>query len=99
MKAKLYFRNVDSKFAHPLDYFIKEAKKEGLEQITLYEAIPSTDNFFCWCSFADSVAERSMCCKSECDAYKPNKSGRGTCVYRGKLYDCEDEVSFNVNNY
>jgi hypothetical protein len=44
MKEQLYFKDEDSECAYPLSHFIEEAKEEGLEEITLIEAIPDNDN-------------------------------------------------------
>ena len=93
---KYYFKDRDSEISYTLDYFIDQAKKEGLNKITLIEAIPIKDNVFCWCSCESDVVSRSDCRKSECNLYESNKSGRGTCIHRRGLCDFGDEVTFNI---
>jgi len=86
MKEQFYFRDDFSENAYPLAHFIEKAKKEGLEEITLFEAIPENNNpHFIYCCYVGEVGDRDECSKSRCDYYK-SKSGRGVCRYRGKLF-------------
>lgn len=74
-----------------------EAKSDGLKKVKLIEAVRDKDNKeHVWCSSYGEVMERSECKKSFCDHYSPNKSGRGTCENRGKLYMHGEEVEFDV---
>lgn len=91
-----YFRNIDAEICRPLDYFLKYAKKDGLETIKLVEAIRDLDTKeFIWCSLVELVAEREDCTKAECEFYT-STSGRGVCKHRGRLYYHGDEITFNV---
>ena len=93
---KLYFKNEDEG-CQPLRFFLEEAKHEGLAEITLYEALPDDGlSDFIWC--ADyGLTDRSYCRKSECNRYTPNKSGRGVCTLRMKLYLFGEAVLIQVN--
>jgi len=94
---KYYFEDRDSEISYTLDYFLKRAKEKGLDKITLIEAIPEKDDFYCWCGKMCEVTQRSDCKKSVCEYYESNKSGRGTCIHRRGLCTFGDEVTFNVN--
>jgi len=93
---KLYFESIDHTMCQPLEYFLHDAKIEGLEKITLVEAIPDKETKdFIWCTHYGEVTERQECTKSQCPYYS-SKSGRGVCEHRGKLYLHGEEVTFNV---
>lgn len=97
-KPKLYFQSVDDTFCSPLESHLQDARNEGLEQVTLIEAVPDKDNpDFIWCMQQGECVERHMCKKDQCEDYE-SKSGRGVCSNRGNLYQHGDEVSFNVND-
>ena len=92
----MYFKNIDSEFCHPLESFLEEAKQDGLENITLYEAIPDGKNpHFVWCLHYGDCIERDDCRKSECTHYT-SKSGRGLCSNRGILYQHGEKANFKV---
>lgn len=96
MKAqKLYFRDIDDTWCQPIEGLIQDAKHDGLQKITLVEAVPSTDFNSIWCSYNGEVVDRNECKKSICPYYE-SKSGRGVCENRGKLYTHGDEVEFKV---
>lgn len=92
---KMYFKNIDSTNCFNLQEHLNEAKDEGLNKITLVEAIPDDNtNSFIWCSIYD-VVEKSDCKKSLCPRYE-SKSGRGVCSNKGSLYLHGEEVTFDV---
>ena len=94
---KLYFENIDSEICRPLDWYVYDAKLEGLKEIKLVEAVRDRETKdYVWCSELESLEMRSLCRKSECSLYTPNKSGRGVCVNRGKLYLHGQEVIIDV---
>lgn len=96
-KEKLYFQNENAEVCNPLEYFLHDAKLDGLKEITLIEAIPSNSvNDHVWCTYFLAVSERSECRKSICNKYESNKSGRGTCIHRGKLYDHGESFTFKI---
>ncbi|MBG0514073.1 hypothetical protein [Elizabethkingia meningoseptica] len=97
MKAKLYFQDVDSTFCYPLEDHLKEAKEEGLTNITLVEAIPDNKTSeYIWCSYYGESGEKNECRKTYCSRYS-SKSGRGVCQHRGKLYLHGESVEFKVD--
>ena len=99
MKKQLYFKDENSKYAYPLSYFIGEAKEEGLEEITLIEAIPDNDNpDYIYCKLVGEAGDRSECRKSQCKFYK-SKSGRGVCVHRGNICDFGEERKIKIEYY
>lgn len=93
---KLYFENIDSIHCYKLEYHLHDAQFEGLEEITLVEALPDDMKEFIWCTYYGDVVERNECKKSECPHYE-SKSGRGVCSNRGKLYRHGEEVTFKVD--
>ena len=98
MKAKkLFFKNENAEMCYSLEWHLREAKSEGLEKVTLLEAIPDNDNTFTWCTYVGATVDRCECRKAFCDKYTPNKSGRGTCSNRGKFYTHGEAVEFKVN--
>ena len=95
-EEKLYFESIDEVFCRPLEYFMHDARIEGLSELKLVEAIRDTDTKdFVWCTHEGEVTEREMCRKSECSFYS-SKSGRGVCEHRGKLYHHGEEVVIPV---
>lgn len=97
-KEQLYFKSIDDTLCAPLDGYINDARIEGLSEITLVEAIPDPNNpDYIWCTWNGDVIHRTECKKSQCSYYEANKSGRGTCIHRGMLYNHGKEVKFIVN--
>lgn len=81
----------------PLAFYLENAKSDGLEEVTLVKAVRDTETKdMVWCTHHAEVTERDMCKKAECESYSPNKSGRGVCEHRGKLYLHGESVTFNV---
>lgn len=95
---KLYFKDEDSDLCSDLESHLKLAKQEGLSTITLLEAILDTITDMVWCGYYDAV-EKSDCRKAFCSRYKPNKSGKGTCVHRGRLFLKGEEREFEISDY
>lgn len=95
MSEKLYFLNEDANLCYPLDYFLSDAKEDGLKEIELMEAIPDKRKDFIWCTNFVEVVEANLCKKAECSYYQ-SRSGRGVCSYRGSLYTHGDKVKFDV---
>ena len=95
-KEQLYFESIDDTFCRPLEYFLHDAKIEGLKEIKLVKAVRDNDTKnFVWCSHEGEVTERQMCTKAECHFYS-SKSGRGVCEHRGKLYLHGEDVIIDV---
>ena len=97
-KDELYFKSIDDTHCQPLEYYLNDAKLEGLTEITLVKAYPddgTTD--FIWCTYNGECVEHIDCTKREC-AYYESKSGRGVCKYRGKLYLHGEEETFKIDN-
>ncbi len=93
---KLYFKNIDSTTCCSLSDMLDEARCDGLEKITLVEAVPddgTTDMI--WCTHEGECVEKSDCKKSLCSYYS-SKSGRGVCENRGSLYLHGEEITFDV---
>jgi hypothetical protein len=98
MANKLYFRTENDELAWVLESHLREAKENGLKKVTLIEAVPDTiNNDMTWCTLFASAVEKKECKKSCCEKYESNKSGRGTCINRGKLYLHGEPVEFDVS--
>lgn len=96
MKTDLYFKSVDDITCYSLQRHLLEAKEEELPSVKLIKAIRDDLKEYTWCSYHGEVTERNECTKACCSYYKANKSGRGTCIHRGKLYVFGEEVEFDV---
>lgn len=98
MGAKqLYFKSVDDNMCYGLEQHLLEAKHDGLDKVTLIKAYPDKETKdHVWCTYFGDVVDRCECTKSCCDKYTANKSGRGTCINRGKLYLHGESVEFEV---
>jgi hypothetical protein len=95
-KEKLYFKNIDDTNCYPLSDRLNDARLEGLETVTLVEAVLDNDNsVYIYCGYNGEVGERQECRKSFCFHYE-SKSGRGVCKHRGNLYCHGEEVEFKL---
>ena len=92
---KLYFENKDSNICYPLQTHLERAKEEGLKEIELFEAIPSTEKDYIWCSELDTTSEKHGCNK-DCPYYKVSGKSK-ICDFRGKLKDFGKQLKFKVN--
>lgn len=96
MKQKLYFKSIGDTICSSLESHITDAKYDGLEKITLFEAIPDDGTYdVIWCTHYWECVERYDCRKAVCPYYE-SKSGRGVCSNRGKLYLHGNEVEFII---
>lgn len=91
---KLYFENEDANICYPLQYHLERAKEEGLKEIELFEAIPSKEKDYIWCSELETIGEKSQCNK-DCHYYKASVKSK-ICDFRGKLKDFGELVKFKV---
>jgi len=96
MKKDLYFKSIDDTTCYSLERHLLEAKEDELLSVKLIEAIRDNSKEYAWCSYHGEVTERNECTKVCCSYYEANKSGRGTCIHRGKLYFHGEEIEFNV---
>jgi len=93
---KLYFRNIAHTDCFSLSKHKEEAKKEGLEKITLVEAVPDTENpNHVFCKHFAEITKKKCCNKSNCYSYI-SKSGRGTCDKRGVVFRYGNELTFKI---
>lgn len=98
-KEEMYFRDIDANTCHPLEYFIEDAKEEGLKELTLVRAEKDTQTKgFVWCTEHVEVTERKICNKSSCSEYN-STSGRGVCASRGKLYTHAEKVTVSLGDH
>jgi hypothetical protein len=96
-KNKLYFKPCED-ICYDLEHHITDAIQDELDEIELYGAIPDKHTKDVrYCVFHAECVESSFCKKSQCKDYEPNKSGRGTCKHRGKLYLHGEKVNFKVD--
>ncbi|MCX6232719.1 MAG: hypothetical protein NTZ33_14370 [Bacteroidetes bacterium] len=96
---KMYFKNEDSEMAHPIKTLLEEAKEEGLTEITVCEAVISTDKEYFFCRAAGEVCQINMYCVpcgKECEDYEPCNGKSGRCKHKGKIYDWGEEKTFKV---
>ncbi len=94
----MYFKDEEHIFCEPLSSHIAQAKYYGHTEITLIDAIQiksAGDHVFC--GHAGEVVERFDCTKAQCSYYEANKSGRGTCINRGKMYMFGEKVTIKIN--
>jgi len=96
MKKNKYFKSIDETTCYSLEIHLLEAKEEEVTSINLIEAIQDESKEHVWCTYHGEVTERNECIKPFCSYYEANKSGRGTCIHRGKLYKFGKEVEFDV---
>jgi len=93
---KLYFRNIAHTVCFPLNKHLEDAKKEGLEQIILVEAVPDTENpNHVFCKHYGETTWKKDCNKSACSSYS-SKSGRGSCDKRGVVFRYGNELTFKI---
>lgn len=95
-KEKYYFATSESELCYTLDWHIKEAERLELKTVKLFEAIPDNGSGYVWCQLFGEVTDRDECSKKCCNSYESNKSGRGTCINRGKTYIHGEVVEFDV---
>ncbi len=97
-KQQQYFRNIDSEYAYPLKHHLDEARADGLDEVTLFEAVPDFHNpDYIFCSEVGEVGERLECRKHLCESYEPRGNAKGgPCAHRGWLYEHGDEKTFKV---
>ena len=91
---KLYFDNKDANICYPLQTHLERAKEEGLKEIELFEAIPSSEKEYIWCSKLETIGDESGCNKY-CPYYKVSGKSK-ICDFRGKLKDFGELVKFKV---
>ena len=95
-KPKFYFENIDSETCYTLDYFMDDAKAQGLKTITVLEAVvEDAMPDYVWCRYSAETSDKQYSNKKLCNTYR-SKSGKGKCEFRGKLYSHGDEVTFDV---
>ena len=92
---KLYFENKDANICYPLQFHLERAKEEGLKEIELFEAIPSSEKEYIWCSELETVGDKSECNK-DCPYYKVSGKSK-ICDFRGKLMNFGKQLKFKVN--
>lgn len=91
---KLYFENEDANICYPLWKHLMWAREEGLKEIELFEAIPSTEKDYIWCSKLETFGDKSVCNK-HCPYYEVSGKSK-ICDFRGKLKDFGKLVKFKV---
>lgn len=94
-KSKLYFKSIEDNICYNIKDHLNEAKEEGLQEITLIEAIPKKEKGFYWCTLFCNVVEKIECNKAECDKWV-QKGKSKLCDHRGGLYRHGNEVKFKV---
>jgi len=95
---ELYFKNIDAEICYPLEHHINAAKQERLEEITLVRAeLDKETKDLIYCKLYMDVCERNQCKKQLCEKYEANKSGRGKCINRGKLYTHGEIIKFKIS--
>jgi len=93
---KLYFKNTAHNDCFSLNKHLEDAKKEGLEQITLVEAVPDTENpNHVFCKHFAEITKKKCCNKSNCYSYI-SKSGRGACDKRGVVFRYGNKLTFKI---
>ena len=93
---KLYFKNTAHTDCFSLSKHKEDAKKEGLEQIVLVEAVPDTENpNRIFCEHYGGTTNKKYCNKSSCSSYS-SKSGRGSCDKRGVVFRYGNELTFKI---
>ena len=96
---KYYFDSLREESCYPLKHHLEEARKDGDETITLFEAIPHRDAIYAWCKEHEAPIDRmdSECGKS-CPAYNPCNGKSGMCRHQQNVfYEHGREVVFDAN--
>ena len=93
---KYYFQTPQSERAYTLAYHIEAARKLGLPEIALYEAIPVEFPGFFWCRHSDQMGEAGVC-GADCEGYTP-KNGRSGCCrhYSKRFFEVGNVVVFQA---
>ena len=95
---KFYFEDEDANVCMPLEHFLDNAKSEGLKEITLIEAIESSEDYYCWCKLNSSVVCNDDCNKLGCFFYEPDKDDCKKCRHKGVLREFGNKVVFDVES-
>ena len=96
-KQKMYF--IDG-----IDYSMSESEvrewllEYGLSEIKASEAIPAKIDGFFYCKLNGVGDKSESTCGKSCSDYVPRNGKRGTCKYRGKLYEAgENETIIKLH--
>ena len=93
---KLYFENEDANICYSLQYHLERAKEEGLKEIELFEAIPSKEKDYIWCSELETVGDKSECNK-DCPYYTISGKSK-ICDFRRKLMNFGKQLKFKTSH-
>jgi len=72
---------------------VEDARREGLTEIRLLEAVPEKVSGMFWCKAVDAVGEDGECGR-QCQHYDPRNGKSGICKEKSILYTHGKEVVF-----
>lgn len=98
MKKKFYFENVDADHAYTEEYFRELMVADGMEEMTVLEAIKSKDKDYIYCKAIGECGEAKNCGK-DCEDYEPRNGKNGCCRHRGMMMEHGDEVILRVKKH
>lgn len=89
---KFYFRRIDDELCFSKQYHLIDMAAEGLTELQVYEAKPTSDGQYFFCRAVGEVGERGECGKG-CSDYAPCNGKNGRCRHVGKLYEPGNQVT------
>jgi len=95
MKAKNYFKDIDSEYCFPKQYWLDCMKENDLKEMTVIEAVPIRDSDYFFCRAVDEMGEKGSCGKI-CPDYEPRNGKSGICKHKGFVYEPTDEVKLTL---
>lgn len=93
---KYYFSDLDDNGCFAMNYWLSYAADEGLEEITLYEAIPDPIKDVAWCNEYDGPLYGGECGRI-CDKYDPINGKSGKCRSKVGCYEHGEKVTVKIN--
>jgi len=91
MKKKFYFEDEDSENAHSEEFFKDQMKSEGITEMKVLEAVPTTyeTSDFVYCKESQECVEK-IDCRKNCDCYSPTDTEK--CISEGIYCEFGEEV-------
>jgi hypothetical protein len=85
-KVKLYFKDKDSEYCQSLDSFKDEMRLNGIQEMTVIEAVKDNSKDYFYCQSAGEVTENDGICGKGCCDYEPRNGKNGICNHKSPCY-------------
>jgi len=91
MEKKYYFEDEDSENALSEEFFQDQMKSEGITEMIVLEAVPTTyeTSDFVYCKESQECVEK-IDCRKNCDCYSPTDTEK--CISEGIYCEFGEEV-------